>query len=94
VNVHEQQLSKALMLLDRGMQDRAEIVLTHLIDESDDVDAPTLMRALVVLGEVHAIGGRIDHALPLLERALRIEVDADLVAYERARAQELLDSAG
>jgi len=87
----QQKFQKALMFLDRGAVDRGEEVLRQAIpDAEQENDQVALIQGLVCLGDLLYETARPEEARPLLERALQHQRDDDLLAYEFARARELL----
>ena len=87
----KQKFSKVLMLLDRGQIERGEQLLRGVIEEAEtENDQITLIRGLVVLGELLCEVGRSTDATPFLQRATSLEGEDDMVAVELERAKKLL----
>ncbi|CAB3774216.1 MULTISPECIES: hypothetical protein [Burkholderia] len=86
-----QKFQKALMLLDRGAVDRGEAILREVIVEAEhESDEVALVQGLVCLGDLLYELDRKSEARSYLERALKNRRDDDVLAYEFARAAELL----
>jgi hypothetical protein len=90
--IASQKFQKALMLLDRGAIERGEALLREVVTEAEGQDDQvTLVQGLLCLGELLVEVGRVLEARDCLERALtQGERNDDVVAYELARARELL----
>ncbi|MGO4203893.1 hypothetical protein AB4Z09_19495 [Rhodococcus sp. TAF43] len=84
-------LQKALLQLDYGRVEKAEVTLRELLDRSQP--GVLRVRALVVYGDLLQQLGRADEATALLESAVReasdLDVD-DLLDMELERARDLL----
>ncbi|MGF7123076.1 hypothetical protein [Rhodococcus sp. AG1013] len=84
-------LQKALLQLDYGRVEKAEVTLRELLDRSQP--GVLRVRALVVYGDLLHQLGRADEATALLESAVReasdLDVD-DLLDMELERARDLL----
>ncbi|KEZ00750.1 hypothetical protein GQ57_39115 [Burkholderia sp. MSh2] len=79
------------MLLDRGAVDRGEAILREVIVEAEhESDEVALVQGLVCLGDLLYELDRKSEARSYLERALKNRRDDDVLAYEFARAAELL----
>jgi len=81
---------KALLQLDRGREGDGVTSLREAIAsaEAEDDDI-TLVRSLVCLGEFLSSTNQFE-ASNLLNRAIQIEIEPDLLSWEKARAIEIL----
>jgi ribosomal protein S18 acetylase RimI-like enzyme len=88
----EQAFDEAIRLLDRGEAAKAEALLELVIGAARACGERTLLaRASCVLGEWLEGQGRTAAARARLQEVLEVEVEeADLIAYEQARAREIL----
>ena len=81
---------KALLQLDRGREEDGMTSLREAIASAEaENDSVTLVRSLVCLGELLSNTNQLG-ASNLLNRAIRIEIEPDLLAWEKARAIEIL----
>jgi len=83
------------MLLDGGRTERGEEVLRDVIGEAaQGNDEIALVQGLVCLGALLCGTSRGDEAKPILECALSMRRDDDMLAVEFARAKALLSAHG
>lgn len=81
---------KALLQLDRGREGDGVTSLREAIASAEaEDDGVTLVRSLVCLGELLSNTNQFE-ASNLLNRAIQIEIEPDLLAWEKARAIEIL----
>ena len=89
----EQAFDEALYLLDHDEGEKAEALLTLVIQSARAAQERALLaRALCVLGEWLYEQGRTTEARPILAEVLHVEVaEPDTIAYEQRRARTILE---
>lgn len=82
---------KALMLLDRGLEEKGALTLREALTEAEaEGDDITLVQVLVCLGDLLYRQGQTSDAQLVLSRALEIESADGVLQLEHENARKLL----